>query len=609
MRRLNNQFIEEIKQDLGNRAEAFKHLGPMVVFQQMIQAHLAGSVPSRKVRYTSVDSHGHDRIYSGRVFLPRHKPGTPPLEAPLVIYQHATETRRAFTPYYGKGDETMLGAMAAELCRFVVAMPDGDGMGADPSEEKHAYCHAETTARCLLDMIRAVKAGLDGERIFDDVNYVWDGETYIVGYSEGGFISMAAVKALATDPAYADIRINGAACMGAPFDFPEVTRDLLSDASRLYDRPYIPAYLLAGWQDLYPDVVSFDASINPELLETGGTGDAVEWMKGVLGGDRITALIQQRLTGNPDQAVPARAILNEAWARENIDDPGSRLNQLFAANTLVGGWVPPPSPGQPESTAPPIPVLLAHDPSDGTVPFAGAQALFDDWTRRNVDPMGIVRLEAGGRGTGHVGGALVAIPSAFIWIDAGMPRSLMKLGQATLRAAIVDNAPPSLEANAEALVTVAGLQASNENRALLPLSRLETGASPASVGYGDRFFKVGKVKLYQLESKPVFPGQTRTLGGYTRLVKALSDLKDSCPLAPKSTYYMAVYPEKGGVALTLRFSGAFPDGTVNIKQVKNKIIGRDTGAILNISPGFRDQVSAKAFDHAEKGGAFIKLPR
>jgi pimeloyl-ACP methyl ester carboxylesterase len=592
---LNLQYLAKMKRELAARTDQFKGVGPMAVFQQMVQEHLSGLVPSRKVRYTSMDAAG-ERTYSGRVFLPSRKATDPPMEVPLVIYQHATETRRKAVSYYNKGDETMLGALAAELCGFAVAMPDGDGMGADPSPKMHAYCYSPTTATCLIDMIRAVLGDLDGKQIFDDANYVWDGEIYIIGYSEGGYISMAAVKALSTNAAYKDIKLNGAACMGGPFDLADATRNLLTDAKTPYDRPYIPSYFIAAWKDLFPEVVSFKDAMNPALLKVDSSGSASKWLSGDLEGDQITALIQTRL-GNKAKAVPAREILNEKWVKDNIENPKSRLNELLRQNTLVGDWKPA------------APVLLVHDPYDETVKYTGTEAMYKNWKKQGLDPIGIIDMKVGKIGTGHIGGAAVAIPTAFIWVDAGMHRDIWSMAKDKIRKAIVDNAPPELEANADALATAVGLQESNVNRALLPLSRIDCARS-YTLAYGDTLFKVGKVKLYTIEKAPVFNKQAPSpgLGGYTRLVKEMKKLGDSFPLKPNTTYYMAVYPEKAGVALTLKFTGAGANYTTNIKQVKNKIIGRNTGAIFSVSSNFKAQVQTGNYDRAETGKTFITLP-
>jgi pimeloyl-ACP methyl ester carboxylesterase len=601
VRDLDRQYLAEIQRDLGARFAKFKDLPPMTVFLQLIKEHLVNAVPSRKVRYASVDESGRERIYSGRVFLPSRKAADPPREVPLVLYQHGTEVKRGAVPFNREGEETVFGALAAELCGFAVAMPDGDGMGADPSPRMHAYCSAETTARCALDMIRAVRGELGDKRIFDDVNYIWDGETYLVGYSEGGYITMAMLKELATHPALADIRLNGAACMGAPLDLARMVRALVAEKTAPYSRPYIPAYLLAAWHELHPAEVSFAQAVNPALLKRDATGNVEDWLQGRLGGAEISALIQARLTGNQAELVPPRRVLTEAWIRDAVETPSSGLNRLLEANSLVGGWKPA------------VPVLLAHDPFDETVPSSGTQAIFDDWTRQKANPIGIIRLAAGSTGSGHVGGALLAIPSAFVWIAADMPRSLMAMAKDRLRNAIIAAAPPELEANLDVMATGLGLQDANANRALLPLSRIDPaapGAPPYTLSYGDRFFKVGKVKLYVLERAPVFTGQRPTpgLGGYTRLVKEMKNLDDSFKMLPNVPYYLSVYPEKGGVALTLKFVGKPGTFTANIKQLKNKIIGRNTGALFTLSPNFKSRVQTDQFDRAESGKPFITLP-
>jgi len=596
---LNLQYLSKLKRDLGGRSEKFKGLGTMAIFQQMIQEHISSLVPSRKVQYSSSDGQGGARTYSGRVFLPNRKLTDPPREVPLVIYQHATETRRNAVPYNNKGDETMLGALAAETCGFAVAMPDGDGMGADPSGKMHAYCFSKTAAPCVIDLIRAVLGGLNGRQIFDDANYIWDGDIYIVGYSEGGYISMAAVKELATNPACKDVKLTGAAAMGGPFDLAQATRALLTDGRTPYDRPYIPSYFVMAWKELFGKLM--DDAINPDLLKKDSAGDVTRWLNGDIGGDDITPLIQARLTGNKNTMVPARAILNEKWVKDNIENPGSALNKELEANTLVGPWQP---------TAP---VLLMHDPFDQTVKFSGTQAMFDVWTRQGAKPIGIVRMAIGSSGTGHVGGAIVAIPSAFVWIGAGMPKSILDMTKDKIRSAMIAAAPTVLEANADAMATAAGLQEANVNRALLPLSRIDfpaqANARPVTLSYGDRLFKIGKVKVYAIEQAPVFAKQNPSpgLNGYTRLVKEMKQLGDTCEIRPNTPCYIAVYPEKAGVALTLKFTGASGAYTASIKQLKNKLMGRNNRAVFGISSNFKAQVQTGNYDRAERGGTFITL--
>jgi hypothetical protein len=583
MASLQAAFEDRFQQDLGANQAAFKAFSPDQAFSRLFQSQVTRALPSMGLRYASVDGHGHPRIYSGRLFLPTHKAGDPPAQVPLVVYQHGTETRRAFVPYNFGGDETMLGALGAQAGGFAVAMPDGDGMGADPSPEMHAYCHEATTSRCLLDMIRAIQGSRS--RVFDGINYVWDGRLFIMGYSEGGYIAMAAVKDLSVNPAWQDLKLTGAACMGGPFDLPDMIRTLLGEKEQPYTRPYIPAYLIAAWQGLYPEWFSVREAINPRLLEAhpahgGGfdPGDLVQWLDGRRAGDAITGLMQARLTGNPATPILARSVLNETWAALNLDPPESPVNALLQANNLVGGWVPR------------VPVLLAHDPQDECVPFLNSRHVAEAWAREGLQAMPIVELAAGGRGTGHVGGAIVSVPTAFMWFGAGMPSSLMTMATEAITRQVLDFALPGAT---EVLRRAAALatQEQNVNRAEFPLSRIDhpgqDQGNPWTLRLADQVWAAGKMKIYTLTPFPQFPGQQQVPGlqGYTKFVTQLKERGDAYTFKPGEPTYLAVYPKYGAVALTMGFSRRGVQAVrLNIKQSKNKLFGQ-SGARFHLEAG------------------------
>ena len=294
--------------NLDGQQKSLAQIGTAAAFQQIFTTNVSKSVPSRAFTYSTMDGLKVPRVCSGRVFLPpRDKSQTDPTPVPLVIYQHATETRNKWVPSnkFG-GDETMFGAMAAGMGGFAVAMPDGDGMGVD-DKAMHHYCYGPTNANCLIDCIRALVAGgeekdKDGQLketgVFDNVNYVWNGQTYIVGYSEGGYIALAAVKELSTKDEYKDIVLTGAACMGGPFEFTKSTLDLLSKSNTTpYDRPYIPAYFMKAWETIYPNLINFKEAINPKFFPLGTKNSVDTWLDGTLGGDPITVNMNKVMTG------------------------------------------------------------------------------------------------------------------------------------------------------------------------------------------------------------------------------------------------------------------------------------------------------------------------
>jgi len=69
-------------------------------------------------------------------------------------------------------------------------MPDLPGMGGDRTGY-HPFCHAQSLATSVLDMIRPAL-----ELLAASSTWRWDGRIFLAGYSAGGYGALAAVKEL-----------------------------------------------------------------------------------------------------------------------------------------------------------------------------------------------------------------------------------------------------------------------------------------------------------------------------------------------------------------------------------------------------------------------------
>jgi len=667
------QFMDAFMNELARRRQDIKHFGLLNTFKEAFQNQMSkGMARSQVFTYASEDSHGpgrkaHDRVYSGRVFLPPHPTSTTmpfasPLKVPLVLYQHATETRSQFVPSIDwGGEETLFGAMAAAMGGFVVVMPDGDGMGQDKAEMHH-YCFGETAGKSVVDAIQAIIGGgeikdKDGARlaqVFDNVNYVWDNRVFIVGYSEGGYIAMAGVKELSRKNedgtyVYPDIPLTGAACMAGPFDFYRSTLALLDPKNTTpYDRPYIPAYFMKAFQQIAPDLVDFGQAINPRFLPLGrnsrtfpptsGSVDAWikansvdRWVGGEFGGDPATRWMNQVLTGDPQTSVPARQILNESWVRQHLDDSNSPLSRLLLSNNLIGEgsgaeWTPRDN----------APILLMHDRLDPTVAYSNSDQARRSWFKPgDYAPMDIQDMtdQDGTKGSGHVLGAVLAIPSAFVWIANNMPSTVPSAFRAMATKKIASAATPILgEDGADALAKAITLDRTPD-QPLLPVSRIRmpllSGAETLTVRFDDWISVLGKIKLYAVADKPQYAGQPEIAKGtkrYFRLLPGgeLRKVGDKLVVtadmmkktADPSSLYLAVYPGKGFVALTPRFEGGTKGKpfkfAVNIKQAfKNKVATRRVPAAIKAVAGGTAWIREEAFEANQadpsQAPAFIDL--
>jgi len=387
------------------------------------------SYPSRRPLYDAagdplLDDSGRQRSVpmeqTGRVFfpptwrLPRASRGLP-----LVLYAHATMLQKSQAPSEYGGHEWLFGAAAALYYGFAVAMPDLPGMGGD-AQAYHPFCHAKSLAYAILDGLPAVARLTSSDPYLTQRGYHWDGRLYFMGYSEGAYAALAAVKEMETRPE--DYRgrfiLSGSACMAGPFDLSGTTRATIIDPVRPYAHCFYLPFVIMAYRGIYGDLLDPRAAFAPALLEHREDGDLLRWVGGCTDGLRVDGLIGRRL-GVPGDAVVLRSILNPAWVTRELDDPAyatSVIHKLLRENDLCGGWRPTQ------------PILFAQSPDDPDVPIRNTRqamaGLGAEIRKAGADPdrlLAFLPLGAEGDHISHVEAALVAIPAAFNWIYSGTP--------------------------------------------------------------------------------------------------------------------------------------------------------------------------------------------
>ena len=385
--------------------------------------------PTRKPLYDRsgsplLDGAGRQRCeavqVSGRVFFP---PSWRLLgrsrRLPLVLYTHATMLEKAHVPTEFGGHEWAIGAAAALYYGFAVAMPDLPGMGAD-AQAYHSFCHAKSLAYSTLDALPALERLVAEDPYLAQRNYGWDGRLYLMGYSEGAYAALAAVKELETHPGdYAGaFTLKGSACMAGPFDLSGTTRAQIIDPGKPFAHGFYLPYVIMAYGSIYGDLMDPRQAFAPALLEQREDGNVIQWVDGCTDGLEVDALIGRRL-GVPGDAVVLRSILNPAWLARELDDPAyatSPVHKLLMENDLHAGWRPT------------RPILFCQSPAD--------QDVFIQNTYRTMVGLG-AEIRAAGGDPGqllaflplgeasdridHVQGALVAVPAAFNWIYSGTP--------------------------------------------------------------------------------------------------------------------------------------------------------------------------------------------
>ena len=152
---------------------------------------------------------------------------------------------------------------------FALIAPDYLGYG-DSKGETHPYIMKDS-AQASLDMIRA------SVRYMTDNHIAFNGQLYLSGYSEGGYVTMALAKDIQENHS-AEFQVMGVAPMAGPYDV-----EALATASLQTNTPMVyPAFLAEiadSYSKYYADVNISDLVVKPEVFQSvnlfGGDYDTV----------------------------------------------------------------------------------------------------------------------------------------------------------------------------------------------------------------------------------------------------------------------------------------------------------------------------------------------
>ena len=126
---------------------------------------------------------------SGLLGIPKNTPTAPS----IISAQHGTIfVDEAAPTNMANNQEAFSGHVLLASAGFITVVPDYIGYG-DTKDLQHPYYDQEYAASAVVDMLKATKAYLTKEKIASS------NRLFLTGYSEGGYITMAAQKELETN--------------------------------------------------------------------------------------------------------------------------------------------------------------------------------------------------------------------------------------------------------------------------------------------------------------------------------------------------------------------------------------------------------------------------
>jgi pimeloyl-ACP methyl ester carboxylesterase len=171
---------------------------------------------------------------SGLICVPK-TPGA----YPVLSFQNGTNTVNASAPsesplssYY-----QMIEFIAS--MGYVVVIADYPGFG-ESADIPHPYLIAEPTVKSLVDLLFSVKEMAGSE--FPGVTL--KNEYYLLGYSQGGWATLALHKALEQDYS-TDFNLKGSSCGAGPYDILQLLQGMINKST--YPMPVYLAYIVHAY--------------------------------------------------------------------------------------------------------------------------------------------------------------------------------------------------------------------------------------------------------------------------------------------------------------------------------------------------------------------------
>ncbi len=303
----------------------------------------------------------------------------------VMLINHGTQIGAMMIPSNHTSVESVMAATGS-LC----ILPDYIGLGTT-SDHPDLYLNSEVHGRTSVDALLTLLDYAEQKNISLDSNY----DTYILGYSQGGAVSLASLRRVQQLDAATQNRLHlkKVYCGDGPYDLRLTFETYLSDLENGKDMALgsvIPTVINSMFNS-YPEEM---AGINYEDFFTAwalktGVPQAIRQNK-----EDILDMIVKWNGASLDQ------ILNFDYLNahpEHLD----RLLQMMDRQNLCKGWMPK------------YPLKLIHSNPDGVVPFANFEEAYANLKNEYMEEPIIITPTTDNALLQHINGMLVMIAKVF----------------------------------------------------------------------------------------------------------------------------------------------------------------------------------------------------
>ena len=251
----------------------------------------------------------------------------------MLSFHHGTITNREDAPSnFSSSDYNSISYAAMASVGFIGVIPDYLGFGSS-SSILHPYYVEDLTASSIVDMLKAAA------EFAQQKNLQFNGKLFLAGYSEGGYATMAAHKAIESDGLDGFNLIASFPGAGA-YDLSGMQEHIFSLQD--YDDPHYLAYMARAYQIEYDE---------DDLLTDFFKEPYASRIPGLFDGQKGADAINAQLTSKVSDLIQEDMLNNI-----NTNPQYDYLENAFVENSLTD-W------------SPKIQMFMYHGLSDATVPY------------------------------------------------------------------------------------------------------------------------------------------------------------------------------------------------------------------------------------------------
>lgn len=310
-------------------------------------------------RFVYKTSYKGERINaSGLIFLPQNMKE----EAPIISVQHGTTFVKTDAPSVAL-DFTGTEFFAA--AGYITLMPDFIGYG-ESADIFHPYYDKEHSALAVTDMIKAVKEYLNDRTIaFND-------KLFLAGYSEGGYVTLAAAHALENTPGD-NVPVTAVAAGAGGYDLVEMLHGVTT--TNYYAYPSYLAFVMLSYNTTYHWNKPIDYFFNQPYADS-----LAKYMDGKYDG----SFINSKLTTETNK------LFNTQFFERLLTVEGEQDVKQAMIDNSVSGW----------STQ--TPIRLYHGSNDEIIPYHNSEVTLQNFINLGSSHVTLTPIQGGKHGNSFI---------------------------------------------------------------------------------------------------------------------------------------------------------------------------------------------------------------